>query len=50
MTGPYPDTAMSDARTYDTRTRGCQMNAHDSERLAGLLEQTGRVKATDHLP
>jgi tRNA-2-methylthio-N6-dimethylallyladenosine synthase len=28
-------------RTYDIRTYGCQMNVHDSERLAGLLEQAG---------
>src|SRR5580704_14634104 len=25
-------------RTYQVRTYGCQMNVHDSERLAGLLE------------
>ena len=29
------------ARTYDVRTFGCQMNVHDSERLAGLLEHAG---------
>jgi tRNA-2-methylthio-N6-dimethylallyladenosine synthase len=29
------------ARTYEIRTYGCQMNVHDSERLAGLLEQAG---------
>jgi tRNA-2-methylthio-N6-dimethylallyladenosine synthase len=28
-------------RTYQVRTYGCQMNAHDSERLAGLLEDAG---------
>jgi tRNA-2-methylthio-N6-dimethylallyladenosine synthase len=28
-------------RTYDVRTYGCQMNVHDSERLAGLLEAAG---------
>lgn len=28
-------------RTYDVRTHGCQMNVHDSERLAGLLETAG---------
>ncbi|MDN5759892.1 MAG: hypothetical protein L0H59_15435, partial [Tomitella sp.] len=26
------------ARSYEIRTYGCQMNVHDSERLAGLLE------------
>jgi tRNA-2-methylthio-N6-dimethylallyladenosine synthase len=29
--------------TYDVRTHGCQMNVHDSERLAGLLETAGYV-------
>jgi len=29
------------ARTYQIRTYGCQMNAHDSERLAGTLEAAG---------
>ncbi|MGH8822990.1 MAG: tRNA (N6-isopentenyl adenosine(37)-C2)-methylthiotransferase MiaB [Jiangellaceae bacterium] len=33
------------ARTYEVRTFGCQMNVHDSERLAGLLEQAGYVAA-----
>lgn len=28
-------------RTYAIRTLGCQMNVHDSERLAGLLEGAG---------
>ena len=32
---------MSDARTYEVRTYGCQMNVHDSERLSGLLEDAG---------
>lgn len=30
-------------RTYAIRTLGCQMNVHDSERLAGLLEDAGYV-------
>jgi len=34
-------------RTYVVRTLGCQMNAHDSERMAGLLEQMGLVRAPD---
>jgi tRNA-2-methylthio-N6-dimethylallyladenosine synthase len=33
------------APTYDIRTYGCQMNVHDSERLAGLLEASGWVPA-----
>ena len=35
------------ARTYEIRTYGCQMNVHDSERLAGLLEDAGYVGASD---
>ena len=31
----------SSGRTYQVRTYGCQMNVHDSERLAGLLEAAG---------
>ncbi|HEU5470316.1 MAG TPA: tRNA (N6-isopentenyl adenosine(37)-C2)-methylthiotransferase MiaB [Actinophytocola sp.] len=31
------------ARTYQVRTYGCQMNVHDSERLSGLLEDAGYV-------
>ena len=30
-------------RTYLVRTLGCQMNQHDSERIAGLLEDSGLV-------
>jgi tRNA-2-methylthio-N6-dimethylallyladenosine synthase len=33
------------ALSYEIRTYGCQMNVHDSERLAGLLEQAGYVRA-----
>jgi tRNA-2-methylthio-N6-dimethylallyladenosine synthase len=31
--------------TYFTRTFGCHINEHDSERIAGLLESEGAVKA-----
>ncbi len=34
------------ARSYLVRTYGCQMNVHDSERMAGLLEAAGYVPAT----
>ncbi|MDX6309591.1 MAG: tRNA-2-methylthio-N6-dimethylallyladenosine synthase [Nocardioidaceae bacterium] len=34
-------------RTYEVRTYGCQMNVHDSERLSGLLERAGYVRAGD---
>jgi len=34
------------ARKYLIETFGCQMNVHDSERMAGLLEQAG-LEATD---
>ena len=36
---------MSDGRRYLVRTYGCQMNEHDSERIAGLLEADGLVAA-----
>ena len=40
---------MSDApRRFVIRTFGCQMNEHDSERIAGLLESDG-MEATDDL-
>ena len=32
-------------RTYAIRTFGCQMNEHDSERIAGLLESDGYRRA-----
>ena len=34
-------------RTYEVRTYGCQMNVHDSERIAGVLEADGWIRATD---
>ncbi|HSK54837.1 MAG TPA: tRNA (N6-isopentenyl adenosine(37)-C2)-methylthiotransferase MiaB [Jiangellales bacterium] len=34
-------------RTYQVRTFGCQMNVHDSERLAGLLEEAGYARADE---
>lgn len=36
-------------RTYAVRTLGCQMNEHDSERMAGLLEQMG-LTPVDQVP
>ncbi|WP_100423998.1 tRNA (N6-isopentenyl adenosine(37)-C2)-methylthiotransferase MiaB [Sediminihabitans luteus] len=33
-------------RTYAVRTLGCQMNVHDSEHMAGMLEQAGYTKAS----
>lgn len=32
-------------RTFEVRTFGCQMNVHDSERLAGQLEEAGYLPA-----
>ncbi|WP_319445593.1 MULTISPECIES: tRNA (N6-isopentenyl adenosine(37)-C2)-methylthiotransferase MiaB [unclassified Mycobacterium] len=42
-----PVTAGERARTYQVRTYGCQMNVHDSERLAGLLDAAGYERAAD---
>ncbi|MCL2316694.1 MAG: tRNA (N6-isopentenyl adenosine(37)-C2)-methylthiotransferase MiaB [Actinomycetia bacterium] len=37
-------------RTYQVITYGCQMNVHDSERIAGVLEAAGFVPAPPGLP
>jgi tRNA-2-methylthio-N6-dimethylallyladenosine synthase len=42
-----PVTGGERSRTYQVRTYGCQMNVHDSERLAGLLESAGYERAAD---
>jgi len=34
-------------RTYQVRTYGCQMNAHDSERISGVLEASGYAPAAE---
>ena len=39
--------AVSEPRRYLVRTFGCQMNEHDSERIAGLLDADGLVPARD---
>ncbi len=41
------DSAPTTARTFAIRTLGCQMNVHDSERMAGLLMADGMVRAQD---
>ena len=33
--------------TYYIETYGCQMNEHDSEKIAGILERCGYVPAAD---
>jgi len=38
---------MQTGRTYEVRTYGCQMNAHDSERISGVLEDAGYRQAVD---
>ena len=43
----YPVCVTAGGRTYQIRTYGCQMNAHDSERLAGLLDEAGYLPAPD---
>jgi tRNA-2-methylthio-N6-dimethylallyladenosine synthase len=46
---PYPERAMTSTapqpRSYQLRTYGCQMNVHDSERIAGVLEAAGYRRA-----
>ena len=34
-------------RSYHVVTYGCQMNAHDSEKLSGMLQDMGMVEAAD---
>lgn len=43
MTQTISSPEQSNSRTYEVRTFGCQMNVHDSERLSGLLEDSGYV-------
>jgi tRNA-2-methylthio-N6-dimethylallyladenosine synthase len=40
-----PAASTDHPRTYVVRTLGCQMNVHDSEHMAGMLEQAGYVRA-----
>ena len=50
-TAPASATAPSTSslpRTYHVRTLGCQMNVHDSEHMAGLLEAAGSQTASRH--
>jgi len=53
VTGPYPGRVSPDPggadvpRTFHIRTFGCQMNEHDSERLAGALVADGLVATDD---
>jgi len=47
-TAPAPGATSADpavAPTYLVRTLGCQMNVHDSEHMAGMLEQAGYLPA-----
>ncbi|ACZ30279.1 RNA modification enzyme, MiaB family [Xylanimonas cellulosilytica DSM 15894] len=45
-TGVPAAASSATARTYVVRTLGCQMNVHDSEHMAGMLEQAGYVRAS----
>ncbi|MEV0359867.1 tRNA (N6-isopentenyl adenosine(37)-C2)-methylthiotransferase MiaB [Nocardia sp. NPDC050697] len=44
-TAVLPAAEAGAGRSYEVRTFGCQMNVHDSERLSGLLEEAGYVRA-----
>ncbi len=47
LTAPETGAATASVpRTYLVRTLGCQMNVHDSEHMAGLLDAAGYVPAT----
>ena len=44
-------TSASHKGTYEVRTLGCAMNVHDSERISGMLEESGYTAApTDVVP
>ncbi|AMD88627.1 tRNA-2-methylthio-N(6)-dimethylallyladenosine synthase MiaB [Actinomyces radicidentis] len=45
--GAAAGTAGALPRTYHVRTLGCQMNVHDSEHMAGLLEGAGYSRVED---
>ena len=51
QTGPStlaPEVPVLEApRSYEVRTFGCQMNVHDSEHMAGLLERAGYLRVED---
>ena len=42
---PLPNSLGGVNGRYFVRTYGCQMNEHDSERIAGLLETDGLEEA-----
>ena len=44
---PVLDARGTRPRTYHVRTLGCQMNVHDSEHMAGLLERAGYLRVED---
>ena len=44
---PVLDARGARPRTYHVRTLGCQMNVHDSEHMAGLLEGAGYLRVED---
>jgi len=46
-TAPALDARGAMPRTYHVRTLGCQMNVHDSEHMAGLLEASGYRRVED---
>ncbi|MFI2703304.1 tRNA (N6-isopentenyl adenosine(37)-C2)-methylthiotransferase MiaB [Cellulosimicrobium composti] len=46
LAAPAAPTDDARPRTYVVRTLGCQMNVHDSEHMAGMLEQAGYTRAS----
>ena len=48
VVSPAPEPAPESPRRFYLRTYGCQMNEHDSERIAGLLSADG-MEPTDDL-
>ena len=44
---PNPSGSAFEGRTFYIKTFGCQMNVHDSERMAGLLSEEGGQPVTE---
>ena len=42
---PHIETNLGAGRTFFIETYGCQMNAHDSEKIAGILTSMGFTPA-----
>ena len=49
MSGVPQSNPQKAQKTFYLETFGCQMNVHDSERMAGLLDQAGYEATTEEI-